>query len=199
MNKMLNILVLAFAALNILCSCSFGVVIINKAAIITARPSLEPSGTQTFAIGDKHVKFDTYLNKDIKGYNYSIKIPSGWHIKAGKRAGSFVVKFAGGSCSSTLTKVPGIRNLEAYILGQEEPDLEQKLSVYRHINFEKGYGVYRLTYTFYSDGDGYWEARTYYEKGDRFCLMTLTVLQSDLNDMLKLFDAVVNSFRWEND
>jgi len=197
--KIAAILVLTVVSFHVLCICSFGVIITKKVETETKTASLEPVSSQSFYIGNKGIQFDTYLNKEIAGHHYSIKIPHGWRIKVGKRAGSYIINFAGGSASVMVMELSGSSTLEDYIIMQEEPGLRNKLDGYNRVSYEKAIKAYRLIYVFSSNDKDYWAARTYYEGEGRFCLVTLTSLQSDLNDRKALFDAVINCFRWESE
>ena len=145
---------------------------------------------------------NVYHNRDLKENFYTVAVPSAWQLEPGQPAGRYAFSYLDGTSVVELMDVPDNSTLELYVLSQDEPALKRQAPGYRRLDYRKttvnGSEAYQLTYTSMISGAAYETVRTYVSGQDRAGLMILSAKQDAFGRQTGDFDAVVNSFRWEN-
>ncbi len=200
--KVIFIFILTIVALVILALFSFGP-LSSKHNVARINPSsLKPAFLGTAHKGNASTAWNLYRNRDVRENYYSAQLPQSWQVSAGKRPGSYAVVFPGGNGTVALMDVPDNTTLELFILSQDEPRLKKIVSEYHRLDYKKlliqNNTVYQLIYQSKNDSEVYETIKTYITGSDQAGVITFTAKQASFNESYSVFNAVIQSFRWEN-
>ncbi len=200
--KVIAIFLLTISALVVLYLYSFGPLSYKRTAGQVDPSSLKPATAGNVTINNKSLALSAYHNRDKKENYYTFKLPQDWQVKTGDKPGGYSFTFNGGSGTAELMDVPDNTTLELYVLSQEEPRLKKSNSDYSRVGYQKttvnGTEAYQLIYRTKQGQDDYQSLRTYLTGQDESGVITLSVKQSDFDNLKSLFSSVVDSFQWEN-
>jgi hypothetical protein len=200
--KIIFIFILTIAALLILTLFSFGPLSSKRNAARINPSSLKPAFLGTAHKGNASTAWNLYRNRDLKENYYSAQLPQDWRVIAGKHPGSYAVVFPGGNGPVALMDVPDNTTLELFILSQAEPRLKKNVTEYHRLDYKKlsiqNNAVYQLIYQSKKDSEAYETIKTYITGSDQAGVITFTAKQSSFKKNYPVFNAVIQSFRWEN-
>jgi len=195
--KVLAVIILAVIALMVLYLYSFGPLANQRQAGQPNPESLKPTTGQGPTQG-----MSEYHNRDLKENYYRIGFPQTWQVKSGTALGSYLFSFNTGTGSAELVDVPENTTLELFVLSQEEPRLKKEVLGYERKSYQKltigGSDSYELKYASTLNGEQYENMRIYITGQDRAGVITMTVLQKESTSFGQAVDAVITSFKWEN-
>lgn len=198
--KVLGIFALAIVALFVLWFSTFGP-LSGRGASKANPASLRPIATQT-VVGTSTLSLNTYHNRDLAENFYTIAVPQAWRLQSSNQAGGYQCSFANGTGTIGLQDVADNTTLELFVLSQDEPKIKGSVTGYRRIDYQKlsinGNDAYRLVYESVINGAPYETVKTYVAGRDHAGVITLTVAQNNFAAVRAVFDAVANSFWWEN-
>ena len=161
--------------------------------------SLKPTLTQGNSGGSTSA-INTYHNRDVAENFYTIQLPQSWQLGA-NQPGGYAFTFSGGTAKVETMDVPDNSTLELYVLSQDEPKLKNSLAGYKRVNYQKvsidGRDAYQLIYTSTVNGTSYQTVRTYITGADKAAVITLTSDANQAASVTPVFNAIINSFRWE--
>lgn len=203
MNKrVILIFIMTIIVLIILVLFSFGPLSYKRNAARINPSSLKPAFLGTAHKGNTSAAWNLYRNRDLKENYYSAQLPQGWQVIAGKHPGSYAVVFPGGNGTVALMDVPDNTTLELFILSQDEPRLKKTVTDYHRLDYKKlsihNNEAYQLTYQSKKDNEAYETIKTYITGSDQAGVIIFTAKQSSFNKTYPVFNAVIQSFRWEN-
>jgi hypothetical protein len=195
--KVVSIIILAVIALGIVYLYSFSP-LANRGQAVQPNPeSLKPTTGQGATQG-----MSEYHNGDLKENYYRISFPQTWQVKSGAALGSYLFSFNIGTGSTELVDVPENTTLELFVLSQEEPRLRREVLGYERKSYQKltigGSDSYQLKYASTLNGEQYENVRIYITGQDRAGVITMTVLEKEFTSFGQAVDAVITSFKWEN-
>lgn len=195
--KVMTVIILAVIALGIVYLYSFGP-LANQRQVVQPNPeSLKPTTGQVSSQG-----MTEYHNRDLKENYYRIDLPQSWQVKSGAALGSYLFSSNAGKGSAELADVPENTTVELFVLSQEEPRLKKEVPGYERKSYQKlttgGSDSYELKYASTLNGEQYENVRIYITGQDRAVVITMTVLQKEFTSLSQVVDAVVASFKWEN-
>jgi hypothetical protein len=195
--KVMTVIILAVIALGIVYLYSFGPLANQRQAIQPNPESLKPTTGLVPTQG-----MSEYHNRDLKENYYRISFSQTWQIKSGATLGSYLFSFNTGTGSVELVDVPENTTLELFVLSQEEPRLKKEVPGYERKSYQKlaigGSDSYELKYTSTLNGEQYENVRIYITGQDRAGVITMTVLEKEFTLFGQAVDAVITSFKWEN-
>jgi hypothetical protein len=195
--KVVTVIILAVIALGIVYLYSFGPLANQRQAIRPNPESLKPTTGQGVTQG-----MSEYHNRDLKENYYRIGFPQTWQVKAGTALGSYLFSFNTGTGSAELVDVPENTTLELFVLSHEEPRLKREIPGYERKSYQKltigGSDSYELKYASTLNGEQYENVRIYITGQDRAVVITMTVPQKEFTSFGQAVDAVITSFKWEN-
>jgi len=161
-----------------------------------------PQGIQQTTVQNRTVRFNNYLNKDVRENYYTFKAPDDWHVNSGTKPGSYDFTFPRGSGDVALIDVPDNSTLELFILSQQEPSLKKTRIEYARKGYEKmtvnGNDAYVLTFSSVENGRRLTTSRTYVAGFDNAAVFTFSTDQLAFSGLSSLFAGVTGSFVWKN-
>jgi hypothetical protein len=195
--KVVTVIIVAVIALGIVYLYSFGP-LANRGQVVQPNPeSLKPTTGQVSTSG-----MSEYHNRDLKENYYRIDFPQTWQVKSGAALGSYLFSFNTGTGSAELVDVPENTTVELFVLSQEEPRLKKEVPGYERKSYQKltigGSDSYELKYASTLNGEQYENVRIYITGQDRAGVIMMTVLQKEFISFGQAVDAVITSFKWEN-
>ena len=164
--------------------------------------SLTPTQGSAQVGSSTPVALSVYHNRDMAENYYTVSVPQSWQLQPNQPAGNYDFLYADGASTVELMDVPDNSTLELYILSQDEPKLKQTTQGYQRVNYQKmtvnGSEAYQLTYTSTQNGASYKTVRTYIAGQDHAGRITLSAKLNAFGQYANTFNAVVQSFKWEN-
>ncbi len=165
---------------------------------VSVKPTPEPAAPASAG----GLELAGYHNRDVKENYYSVRVPQGWQVQAGKVLGSYSLSFAGGSGTIELMDVPDNSTLALYALSQEEPRLKKTLAEYQRLDYRKievdGNEAHQLVFDSQSDAGGVRTVRTYIAGQDCAAVVTLAAPLDAYAGVQAAFSDVLAAFHWEN-
>jgi len=200
--KIIVILILTAGALAVLTLFSFGPLAgwRKRAAINPA--SQVPQGGQQATVQNRPVRFNNFINRDVRENYYTFNAPDDWQVKSGPKPGSYIFSFPGGAGGLSLMDVPDNSTLELFILSQQEPQLKKASPDYVRRSYKKptqnNTEAYELTFSSMDNGRQIITGKTYFAGPDNAAVFSFITDKSAWPGLSPVFTVMTGSFGWRN-